>query len=74
MMLMSQYEPKYKMNNEFSQTLSLLKSGAKWGDIEVYTLEENEEILRIKIMKLSNVPVPTKNLRVFTKVKMNNIK
>ena len=44
------------MNSEFTQTLSLLKRGAKWGDIEVYTLEENEEILRTKIIS----KVPTK--------------
>lgn len=31
--------------DEFAQSLVLLKRGAKWGDIETYTLEENVEIL-----------------------------
>lgn len=52
------------MNTEFTQTLSLLKRGAKWGDIEVYTLEENEEILRIKL----NVPTKKHHLRKLPRI------
>jgi hypothetical protein len=35
--------------DEFNQTIALLKRGAKWGDIEVYTLEENIEIINTRV-------------------------
>lgn len=31
--------------NEWAMTFSLLRRGARWGDLEVFTLEENLEIL-----------------------------
>ena len=33
------------MNSEWMMALSLLRRGARWGDLEVFTIEENLEIL-----------------------------
>ena len=38
------YEQTTKMN-EWSATFTLLRRGARWGDLEVFTMEENLEIL-----------------------------
>lgn len=34
-----------KMNSEWMMALSLLHRGARWGDLEVFSMEENLEIL-----------------------------
>ena len=34
-----------KMNSEWMMALSLLRRGARWGDLEVFSMEENLEIL-----------------------------
>jgi hypothetical protein len=33
------------MNSEWMMSLSLLRRGARWGDLEVFSMEENLEIL-----------------------------
>jgi len=42
------YKGPLHSDNRLREGLNLLKMGAKWGDLEVYTIEENMEILQKK--------------------------
>jgi hypothetical protein len=42
------YKGPLHSDNRLEEGLCLLKMGAKWGDLEVYTIEENIEILQEK--------------------------
>jgi len=46
------YKGPLHSDNRLREGLDLLKMGAKWGDLEVYTIEENIEILQEKEVEI----------------------